>query len=166
MVEARIISELQKIVGKDNVATEKQDLICYSYDATQMEFLPDVVVFPANTDQVSRVLRLANNENIPVFPRGAGSGFSGGSLPKGGGIVLVTTRMNKILSIDTDNLIAVVEPGVITGDLQDAVEKEGLFYPPDPASLRFSTLGWKCGRVCGRPASGQIRGHQGLCAWP
>ena len=151
MLEKRVIAELQKIAGKDNVATEKQDLICYSYDATQMEFLPDVVVFPANTDEVSRVLKLANKENIPVFPRGAGSGFSGGSLPKGGGIVLVTTRMNKILTIDTDNLIAVVEPGVITGDLQDAVEKEGLFYPPDPASLRFSTLGGNVAECAGGP---------------
>ncbi len=151
MLEARVLAELQKIAGKENVAKEKQDLICYSYDATQMEFLPDVVVFPANADEVSRVLRLANEENIPVFPRGAGSGASGGSLPKGGGIVLVTTRMNKILSIDTDNLIAIVEPGVITGDLQDAVEKEGLFYPPDPASLRFSTLGGNVAECAGGP---------------
>jgi glycolate oxidase len=151
MLEARIIADLRKIVGKDNVATEKQDLICYSYDATQMEFLPDAIVFPANTDEVSRILRLANRERIPVFPRGAGSGFSGGSLPKGGGIVLVTTRMNRILAIDTDNLIAFVEPGVITGDLQDAVEKLGLFYPPDPASLRFSTLGGNVAECAGGP---------------
>lgn len=151
MLEKRIILDLEKIAGKDNVVTEPHDLICYSYDATQMEFLPDAVVFPTSTDQVSRILKLANRENIPVFPRGAGSGFSGGSLPKGGGIVLVTTRMNRILRIDTDNLIAVVEPGVITGDLQDAVEKEGLFYPPDPASLRFSTLGGNVAECAGGP---------------
>jgi glycolate oxidase len=151
MLEKRVLIELQKILGKDNVVTEKQDLICYSYDATQMEFLPDAVVFPANADEVSLILKCANEEGIPVFPRGAGSGCSGGSLPKGGGIVLVTTRMNRILSIDTDNLIAVVEPGVITGDLQDAVEKEGLFYPPDPASLRFSTLGGNVAECAGGP---------------
>jgi glycolate oxidase len=151
MLEKRVLIELQKILGKDNVVTEKQDLVCYSYDATQMEFLPDAVVFPANADEVSLILKRANEEDLPVFPRGAGSGCSGGSLPKGGGIVLVTTRMNRILSIDTDNLIAVVEPGVITGDLQDAVEKEGLFYPPDPASLRFSTLGGNVAECAGGP---------------
>lgn len=151
MVEKHVIKALQEIVGKENVATEKQDRICYSYDATQMEFLPDTVVFPGTTDEISRVLTLANREAVPVFPRGAGSGFSGGSLPKGGGIVLVTTRMNRILRIDTDNLIAVVEPGVITGDLQDAVEKLGLFYPPDPASLRFSTLGGNVAECAGGP---------------
>jgi glycolate oxidase len=151
MVEKHVMKELREIVGKENVATEKQDRVCYSYDATQMEFLPDAVVFPGTTDEISRVIRLANRESIPVFPRGAGSGFSGGSLPKGGGIVLVTTRMNRILRIDTDNLVAVVEPGVITGDLQDAVEKLGLFYPPDPASLRFSTLGGNVAECAGGP---------------
>ena len=151
MVEKHVMKELQEIVGKENVATEKQDRVCYSYDATQMEFLPDAVVFSGTTDEISRVLRLANREHIPVFPRGAGSGFSGGSLPKGGGIVLVTTQMNRILRIDTDNLVAVVEPGVITGDLQDAVEKLGLFYPPDPASLRFSTLGGNVAECAGGP---------------
>jgi glycolate oxidase len=97
------------------------------------------------------ILRLANSERIPVFPRGAGSGFSGGSLPKGGGIVLVTTRMDKILRIDTDNLIAEVEPGVVTEDFQIAVEKLGLFYPPDPASLKFSTLGGNVAECAGGP---------------
>src|SRR5512136_2538731 len=123
MIEARIIADLKSIVGDENVAVEKQDLLCYAYDATQMEFLPDAVVFPATAGEVSLVMKMANREHLPVFPRGAGSGFSGGSLPKGGGIVLVTTRMNRILKIDTDNLIAVVEPGVITGRLQQEVEK-------------------------------------------
>lgn len=146
-----VIGKLREIVGDDHVAQEKQDRICYSYDATQMEFIPDAVVFPADAREISRILRLANSERIPVFPRGAGSGFSGGSLPKGGGIVLVTTRMNRILRIDEDNLIAQVEPGVITGDLQDAVEKLGLFYPPDPASLRFSTIGGNVAECAGGP---------------
>jgi glycolate oxidase len=151
MLASQIISRLKSIVGEENIALEQQDLICYSYDATQMEFLPDVVVYPANAQEVSLVLKLANAGNIPVFPRGAGSGFSGGSLPKGGGIVLVTTRMNNIIRIDTDNLIAVVEPGVITGDLQQEVEKLGLFYPPDPASLKFSTLGGNVAECAGGP---------------
>jgi glycolate oxidase len=151
MLEPRIISELKKLLGPENVATDLQDLICYGYDATQMEFLPDAVVHPAGPEEVSSVLKLANVEKIPVFPRGAGSGFTGGALPKGGGIVLVTTRMNRILRIDTENLIAEVEPGVVTEQFQIEVEKLGLFYPPDPASLKFSTLGGNVAENAGGP---------------
>jgi len=151
MLEPRIISELKKLLGPENVATDLQDLICYGYDATQMEFLPDAVVHPADAAEVSAVMRLANAEKVPVFPRGAGSGFTGGALPKGGGIVLVTTRMNRILRIDTENLIAEVEPGVVTEQFQIEVEKLGLFYPPDPASLKFSTLGGNVAENAGGP---------------
>jgi glycolate oxidase len=151
MLDSSVIQGLTAIVGADNILTEKQDLICYGYDATQMEFLPDAVVHPANPDEVSAVLKLANQKGFPVFPRGAGSGFTGGSLPKAGGIVLVTTRMNRILRIDTENLIAEVEPGVVTEQFQIAVEKLGLFYPPDPASLKFSTLGGNVAENAGGP---------------
>ena len=151
MLDERIIQRLKEIVGADNVATETQDLLCYSYDATQMEFLPDVVVYPGSAEEISRILRLANSEHIPVFPRGAGSGFSGGSLAKGGGIVLVTTRLNRILRIDQENLLAEVEPGVVTEYFQQEVEKLGLFYPPDPASLKFSTLGGNVSENAGGP---------------
>ena len=141
MPDQRIILKLKEIVGADNVATDRQDLICYGYDATQMEFLPDAVVHPGNVAEIAAVIKLANAEQFPVFPRGAGSGFTGGALPKGGGISLVVTRLNRILRIDTENLIAEVEPGVVTEQFQQEVEKLGLFYPPDPASLKFSTLG-------------------------
>ena len=151
MLDPIIIQELCAIVGPENIATEKQDLICYGYDATQMEFLPSAVVHPANAEETAAVLRLANQRTFPVFPRGAGSGFTGGALPKAGGVVLVTTRMNKILRIDTENLIAEVEPGVVTEDFQKAVEKLGLFYPPDPASLKFSTLGGNVAENAGGP---------------
>jgi glycolate oxidase len=151
MLDKHVLDELFKIVGSENVATDRQDLLCYSYDATQMEFLPDAVVHPANAEEVSRILRLANAEGIPVFPRGAGSGFTGGALPRGGGITLVTTRMNRILRIDTENLVAEVEPGVVTEQFQMAVEKLGLFYPPDPASLKFSTLGGNVAENAGGP---------------
>ena len=151
MLDSVTIHELASIVGADNILTEKQDLICYSYDATQMEFLPDAVVHPANADEVSAVLKLANRSGFPVFPRGAGSGFTGGSLPKAGGVVLVVTRMDRILRIDTENLIAEVEPGVVTEQFQQAVEKLGLFYPPDPASLKFSTLGGNVAENAGGP---------------
>ena len=151
MLAHTIVEQLRAIVGSENVATDKQDMICYGYDATQMEFLPSAVVHPADPQQVAAVLKLANRESFPVFPRGAGSGFTGGSLPKAGGVVLVTTRMNRILRIDTENLIAEVEPGVVTEEFQLAVEKLGLFYPPDPASLKFSTLGGNVAENAGGP---------------
>lgn len=151
MLDPIIVQELRTIVGPENIATEKQDLICYGYDATQMEFLPSAVVHPANAEETAAVLKLANQRRFPVFPRGAGSGFTGGALPKAGGVVLVTTRMNRVLRIDTENLIAEVEPGVVTEDFQKAVEKLGLFYPPDPASLKFSTLGGNVAENAGGP---------------
>ncbi len=151
MLQAQIIDALKKIVGSENVATDRQDMICYGYDATQLEFLPDAVVHPANAEEVAAVLLLANAKRFPVFPRGAGSGFTGGALPRGGGVVLVTTRLNRILRIDTENLIAEVEPGVVTEQFQLAVEKQGLFYPPDPASLKFSTLGGNVAENAGGP---------------
>lgn len=151
MLDTAIYRELCNIVGAENITTEKQDLICYGYDATQMEFLPAAVVHPANPEEVSAVLKLANQRRFPVFPRGAGSGFSGGALPTADGVVLVTTRMNRILRIDTENLIAEVEPGVVTEQFQIAVEKLGLFYPPDPASLKFSTLGGNVAENAGGP---------------
>lgn len=151
MLDTRIVKILQEIVGKENVSVDRADLLCYSYDATQQKFLPDAVVFPADAQQIALVLKMANAEKIPVFPRGAGSGFTGGSLPVSGGIVLVTTRLDKILRIDTENLVAEVEPGVVTEQFQIAVEKVGLFYPPDPASLKFSTLGGNVAECAGGP---------------
>jgi len=151
MLDKRIIDALKAIVGPENVATERQDLICYGYDATQMEFLPDAVVHPGSPQEIAAILKLANGEGFPVFPRGAGSGFTGGALPRGGGIVLVVTRLNRILRIDTENLIAEVEPGVVTEQFQQEVEKLGLFYPPDPASLKFSTLGGNVAENAGGP---------------
>lgn len=151
MLKQEYLAELIAIVGNDNITVERQELLCYAYDATQMEFLPDAVVHPATAEQISAILELANRAPFPVFPRGAGSGFTGGSLPRGGGVVLVTTRMNRILRVDTENLIAEVEPGVVTEQFQQAVEKLGLFYPPDPASLKFSTLGGNVAENAGGP---------------
>lgn len=151
MIEARIIRILSDIVGKENVTTQKADLLCYSYDATQLKFLPDVVVHPLTAEEISLIMKMANAEKIPVFPRGAGSGFTGGSLPTRGGIVLATERMNRITEIDSENLVATVEPGVVTEQFQQAVEKLGLFYPPDPASLKFSTLGGNVAECAGGP---------------
>ncbi len=151
MIEPRIVKSLKEIVGAENVTTDRADLICYSYDATQQKFLPDVVVHVGSADEIARIMRLANIDKVPVFPRGAGSGFTGGSLPTEGGIVLVTRRLERILRIDEENLVAEVEPGVVTEDFQKAVEKVGLFYPPDPASLKFSTLGGNVAECAGGP---------------
>ena len=150
-MNAQIVKELIDIAGKDNVSTAMADKITHSYDATQQRYLPDVVVYAATTEQVSRIVKLANRYTIPVLPRGAGSGFTGGTLPIKGGIVLVLTKMDKIIEIDTDNLIAEVEPGVVTGELQRQVEKLGLFYPPDPASKEFSTMGGNVAECAGGP---------------
>nr|WP_245590194.1 FAD-linked oxidase C-terminal domain-containing protein [Desulfobulbus elongatus] len=151
MPAEHILHRLADIVGPEHVSVATVDRITHSFDATQRQCLPDVVVHPGDTGEISRIVRLANEERIPILPRGAGSGFTGGSLPVRGGIVLVLTRMNRILEIDTDNLIAVVEPGVVTGRLQREVERLGLFYPPDPASKDFSTLGGNIAECAGGP---------------
>ncbi len=151
MIAETILETIKKIVGEKNISTASTDRLTHSYDATQQQFLPEVIVYTANTEQVRDIVRLANENLIPVLPRGAGSGFTGGTLPVKGGIVLVLTGMNKILKIDTDNLIAVVQPGVVTADLQKEVEKHGLFYPPDPASKDFCTLGGNVAECAGGP---------------
>lgn len=151
MIDQETVAELEHIVGKPNISIAESDRITHSYDATKEQFLPDVVVYAESTEQVKRVVTLAAGKKIPILPRGAGSGFTGGTLPVRGGIVLVLTRMNSIVQIDSDNLIAVVQPGVVTADLQRAVEKKGLLYPPDPASKEFCTLGGNIGECAGGP---------------
>ncbi|MDI7259112.1 MAG: FAD-linked oxidase C-terminal domain-containing protein [Thermodesulfobacteriota bacterium] len=146
-----LIKQITAICGKENTFSSREDLICYSYDATNLETLPDLVVFPKTTSQISEILRLANDHLIPVIPRGMGTGFSGGSIPVRGGVVLAMTRFNRVIEIDTENMIAVVEPGVVTGDFQKQVEKLGLFYPPDPASALYCTLGGNVAECAGGP---------------
>jgi len=142
LIEIKHIDALKDIVGKENVYSDKAHLIAYSYDATRTKYEPDAVVFPKNEEDVSKVLKYCNEHKIVITPRGAGSGFTGGALPANGGIVLALEKhMNKIIEIDMQNLVAVVQPGVINKDLQRAAEAVGLFYPPDPASEEYSTLG-------------------------
>lgn len=133
--------KLERIAGGENVKLNPEELILYSYDGMNRKFLPDAVVFPGNTEEVSEILKLANEEKMPVIPRGGGTGMVGGSVASEGGVILSLERMNGIIDIDAHNFTAVVEPGVITGDLHSAVEDIGLFYPPDPASLKFCTIG-------------------------
>lgn len=143
MLKHEVLKEITLVAGKQNVFTEPEDLHCYATDSTLgvPVVLPEAVVKPASAEEVSQILQIANRELIPVVPRGAGTSLSGGAMPIQGGIVLETTRMNKILEIDKDNLLAVVEPGVITAHLNQEAAKVGLFYPPDPGSVAFSTIG-------------------------
>lgn len=147
-MDGRALAALRDIFGA-RLATSFEQRVCYSYDATGKVFLPDAVAFPSDADEVRRTVLLANDLRFPVVPRGAGSGFSGGSLPVRGGIVLSTERMDRILAIDTANLVAVVEPGVVTGTLKEEARRKGLFYPPDPASLKFCTIGGNLAECAG-----------------
>ena len=133
--------ELTALLGENNCLFSLEDRWTYSFDASKERSMPDAVVFPACTEHVCAVMRYAYDNRIPVVPRGAGSGLTGGAVPVKGGIVMVLERMNKILELDTQNLCAVVETGVITAHLQEASARAGLFYPPDPASQNFSTIG-------------------------
>jgi glycolate oxidase len=152
VLKSETISQLQEIAGKGAVLTSKEDLTAYSYDATTTwAHMPDVVVLPTTTEQVSQVLKLADENRIPVTPRGAGTNLSGGSIPIKGGIVLCTTKMHRILEINKGNLVATVEPGVVLQDFNLALAKEGLFYPPDPQSFLGCTMGGTIAENAGGP---------------
>ncbi|UTJ05779.1 FAD-binding oxidoreductase [Arcobacter roscoffensis] len=142
MIEKEHLDYLTSIVGEENVKADKAHLIAYCYDATRERFEPDAVIFPRDEQDISKILRFCNENKIVIVPRGAGSGFTGGALPSNGGIILSLERhMNKLLEIDMENMVGVVQPGLINMDFQKAVEEVGLFYPPDPASENYSTLG-------------------------
>ena len=142
MIDKKHIEAFSNIVTPENIKSEKAHLIAYSYDATRTKFQPDAVIFPRNEDDISQVLKYCNTHKIVIVPRGYGSGFTGGALPANGGIVLSLDRhMDQLLEIDMENMLGIVQPGLVNLDFQKAVEQVGLFYPPDPASEAFSTLG-------------------------
>ncbi|MCV6607153.1 MAG: FAD-binding protein [Campylobacterales bacterium] len=142
MLSNESIIGLKNIVGGENFFTDKAHKLAYSYDATRLTYEPDGVIFPRDEKDVQEILKFCDDNKIVIIPRGAGSGFTGGALPAHGGIIMgMEKHMNKILEIDHENLIARVQPGVVNMDLQRAVEEVGLFYPPDPASQDYSTLG-------------------------
>ena len=151
MVDKKILKEWQKIVGKEHVLTSPEDLVAYSYDGTFAEQKPDVVVRPDSTEQVSQVMQVAWREEIAVVPRGMASGLAAASIPLTGGMVLDTCRLNRIIEIDEVNFIVTAEAGVITQHLADEVAKKGLFYPPDPSSIKQSTLGGNVACNAGGP---------------
>ncbi|MDA8228917.1 MAG: FAD-binding protein [Desulfitobacterium hafniense] len=143
---------LQVIHSKNiEVQCDPQDTSCFAYDAANLESLPGAVVFPKDTQEVSVILEAANRFKVPVTPRGAGTSLAGGTIGIPGGVALNLTQMNQIIEIDEENLTAIVQPGVVTYELHQAVEKLGLFYPPDPGSMKMSTIGGNISVNAGGP---------------
>jgi len=153
MLNPALLDRLAAIVGPEHLATAAEECLCYAYDGTGQEFPPAAVAFPASTEEVSAIMRLASEYQVPVVPRGAGTGMSGGALAVRGGLVIATSRLNRIVEIDPMNQIAVVEPGVITADLQIEANRHGLAYPPDPASSNFCTVGGNVAECAGGPSA-------------
>ncbi len=145
------ISRVAGIVGGPFVLQDASSRNTYGTDGTKKSMPADLVVLPVSTPEIAQLARLCNDERVPLIVRGAGTGYTGGAVPTRGGMVMSLERMNRILEIDEVNLLARVQPNVITGDLQDAVEKVGLFYPPDPASLKQSALGGNVAECAGGP---------------
>lgn len=142
MLSNQVKEKIIKIVSLKNFDDSKTELVAYSYDSTpNMQALPDAVVSPRNTKEVSEIVKICNEFKVPLVPRGSGTNLCGGTCPTEGGIVLLFKHMNKIVEIDEENLTATVQPGVVTLELTKAVEAKGLFYPPDPGSMTISTLG-------------------------
>jgi len=146
---AQLARDLAPIVGRRFVSIAREDRILVSYDATREAAMPDVVVTPRSAAEIAEILRYANRQRVPVVPRGAATGLSGGALPVRGGIVLDLHRMDRIIEVDEANLIATVEPGVVIGQFQREVEKRGLYYPPDPASADYATMGGSVAECAG-----------------
>lgn len=142
LLTKKMKQELIHIVGSENFDDSKVGRLVYSYDATpQFQSMPDAVIAPRNTKEVSEIVKTCNKHQIPIVPRGSGTNLCAGTCPTEGGIVLLFKNMNAILEIDEENLTVTVQPGVITLDMIQAVESKGLFYPPDPSSMKISTIG-------------------------
>ncbi len=144
-------TEFINLLGNDRVLSDKEELLCYSYDAAIKESMPDFVVFPLNEMEISAIVKICKKHNIPITGRGAGTGFSGGSIPIKGGTVVSFTKMNNVLELDEENMFVTVEPGIINGDLKNYLDEKGYFYPPDPASYEFCTIGGNVAECAGGP---------------
>lgn len=150
-MDIAFVRALADVVGAEYVRTDDQSLERYGQDALGIVHSPDVVAVPGTVEDIAAIARLCNARQVPLVVRGAGTGYTGGAVPTRGGVVLSVERLNRILEIDETNLLAVVEPAVITADLQRAVEAVGLFYPPDPASLESSSIGGNVAECAGGP---------------
>ena len=149
--KAEVVQELSALLGNRYVLHSPYDLMLYEYDASIDRSVPDVVVLPASTEDVASIVKIAARHHVPVVPRGAGTGLSGGAIPIYGGIIIVFTRMNRILEIDYDNLRAVVQPGLVNLHLSNALNPQGFYYVPDPSSQRSCTIGGNVGENAGGP---------------
>ncbi len=151
MKRSTLVRDLKGAIGRHWVLHTPEDLLVYEYDATIDRGLPEVVVLPEDAGGVARAVRIARQHDVPVTARGAGTGLSGGAIPCEGGVVIVTTRMNRILELDPENQIAVVEPGVINLDISRAASPYGLYYAPDPSSQKACSIGGNVAENAGGP---------------
>src|SRR5436309_10321912 len=149
--KAELVRELGDVIGARSVLCTPYDLMLYEYDASIDRCTPDVVVLPSSTEEVAAIVKIAARHHVPVVPRGAGTGLSGGAIPIYGGIVIAFTRMNRILEVDYDNLRAVVQPGLVNLHLTNALNPQGFYYVPDPSSQRSCTIGGNVGENAGGP---------------
>src|SRR3989475_5916590 len=159
MDRASLFGELRVIVGDQYVLVEKEDVIVYEQDGSIMQVLPEVVVLPGSTEQVAGVVRAARRANVPIVPRGSGTGLAGGAVPAEGGVVISLARMNRILELDLRDRIAVVEPGVINQDVTKAVAASGFFFAPDPSSQAACSIGGDHPQTSRRPHTPGPRGN-------
>ena len=150
-ISQNVVIELQGIVGEPYVLFEKEDVIVYEQDGSIFQVMPQIVVVPADVEQVAAVVKAAKRANVPIVPRGSGTGLAGGAVPAEGGIVLSLARLNRILKIDLENRLAIVEPGVINIDVTKAVAKDGFFYAPDPSSQAACSVGGNVANNSGGP---------------
>ncbi|HEY1865965.1 MAG TPA: FAD-linked oxidase C-terminal domain-containing protein [Candidatus Acidoferrales bacterium] len=150
-MNAQLIRELEQLLGKTGVLAGADDMLLYEYDGSIDEARPDCVVFPQSTEHVVEIVRLANRYDVPIVGRGSGTGLSGGAIARRGGIIVAFSRMKRILEIDVVNQRAVVQPGVVNLDLSRAVEKEGLYFAPDPSSQKACTIGGNVAENSGGP---------------
>src|SRR5262245_32975169 len=146
-----LINELRAVVGDHYVLVEKEDVIVYEQDGSIFQVMPEIVVVPGSVEQVAAVVKAAKRANVPIVPRGSGTGLAGGAVPAEGGIIVSLARLNKILKIDLQNRIAIVEPGVINLDMTKTVSKDGFFYAPDPSSQVACSIGGNVANNSGRP---------------
>ena len=141
MSASDFIIAITQLMPKDRVYTDPVDCYAYAYDNSRNYHAPIAVVFPLNIEEVQSVIKLCNLHKVPVVPRGRGTGTAGGSVPEVGGVALSLERMNSIISIDPDNRMAIVEPGVLNQELQDVIKPVGFFWPPDPSSAAYCSIG-------------------------
>src|SRR5918996_6129174 len=145
------IADLQRALSSDRVLHTPEDLLVFEYDGTIEKGQPQVVVFPDNAQEVAECVRIARRYDLPVVPRGAGTGLSGGAVAAVGGVLIAMTRMKRVLEVDVENRTALVEPGVVNLHLSQAMAKHGLYYAPDPSSQRACTIGGNVAENGGGP---------------